>query len=127
MTERVVILIVALASLNLSVIWLARLIVGSVDMKTALSEKAAPAVAPIAGAEPIDAAASSSRLISFVASVVLIGVLWGSGNYLVYAAFFEMDKIPVFLNSISSFFLSGSTLFAPYGINKLTSAVKGQG
>lgn len=121
--ERTIILVIALAALNVGAIALIRPALKAIDIESALNEKTPQPVA--AGAPPLDPMASSSRLIGFVASAVMIAVLWGAGNYLVYAAFFEMEKIPVFLSSISTFFLSGSTLYLPYGANKLSAAVKG--
>lgn len=122
--ERTIILVIALAALNVGAIALIRPALKAVDMQSALNEKTpVPAGTPTGTPIP-DPVASSSRLIGFVASAIMIAVLWGAGNYLVYAAFFEMEKIPVFLSSISTFFLSGSTLYLPYGANKLSAAVK---
>lgn len=120
--ERTIILIIALAALNISIAALIRLAVRAIDLESALNEKTPVPVA--AGAPAVDAMASSSRLIGFVASVVMVGVLWGAGNYMIYAAFFEVEKIAGFLSSISTFFLAGSTLYLPYGANKLSAAVK---
>ena len=118
---RSIILGIALTSLNVSIIWLIRLVVGAVDLKTALHEKGSAAL--IDSGSTADPAASSSRIVAFVTAVVLVGFLWGTSNYVIYAAFFEMEKVPVFLNSISGLLLSGSTPFSLYAVNKVTGAV----
>jgi hypothetical protein len=130
MLERDILIGVAIAAFNAPVIVFVKKLVGAIDLKHITSEKpnapvAAPAPADGQDADPNAALpGSSSRVVAVIASIILACFLWGAGNYVIFAAFFEPDKIQGFLNALTGFFIPGMTLYAPYSVNKLTSVFK---
>jgi hypothetical protein len=93
----------------------------SADAAAAVSSSAA-----VAGNAPpedvVDALpASYSRVAGAFGAIVLAAALYGLANYLVWAAFYQPDKISNVLEETGTFFLAGSALFAPYAVNQLTS------
>lgn len=126
MYERDIFLGAALVAFNVPVLMFARRLLNAVDFKHMVAEKDAAPIAAAPGAEDTSPVlvGSSARVASIMVSVVLCAFLWGVGDYVIYAAFFESDKIATFLGSVFNYFLSGMALYSPYGVNKLTSAFK---
>jgi hypothetical protein len=95
-----------------------------------LSEKSAPvkdaaAATKLDGNEPKQTdlyALSYSRACGSLGMIVMAGMLFALGNYILWASFF--DKSIDILDKIGSFFLAGSSLFAPYAFNQLGSVFK---
>lgn len=73
-------------------------------------------------ANPIMFIPSSSRLIAFLGSLVLIGTFLSGSFYVVWGLFNcqPMDR----LDDFGKFILAGSALFAPYAVNKLSEIFK---
>lgn len=99
------------------------------NLKDALSEEASmPADTP--ADKLLDSAgrpymvSSSSRLISFMGSLVLVALLIGFGYYMIWA-YFSGGPVPDIRN-ITDFLLAGSGIFIPYAVNKLGSAIGGK-
>lgn len=61
--------------------------------------------------------ASSSRLIAFMGSVVILFLFFGFGTVGLYG-FATTGTIPATLKDVTSYLLAGLTLFAPYTVNK---------
>ena len=72
--------------------------------------------------KPITFIPSSSRLIAFIGSLVLIGTFLSGSFYVVWGLFNcqPMDR----LDDFGKFILAGSALFAPYAVNKLSEIFK---
>ena len=90
-----------------------------------LSEKTSIAeVPPVStGAAPAPSSQydlSYSRVCGSVGMLIMASMLFGLGDYILWAAFFQ--KSLELLDKIGSFFLAGSALFAPYAFNQLSSA-----
>jgi len=132
--DKILVAWMSLAVLNVGVFWILVATLRGVNVKDALREKdpkSQPVVALGAaqGQGAGDAAlanTSYSRLSGYIGSIVLACFLWAVGNYVLYASFFDpnADDIPKYLQSISSYFLSGAALFAPYAVNKLSTIFK---
>lgn len=67
--------------------------------------------------------ASSSRTIAFMGSIVILGLFLGFGSVVLYG-YASTGELPKDLTTIIQFLLAGLGLFAPYAVNKLSSAVK---
>lgn len=67
-------------------------------------------------------AASASRLIALVGTVVLTGIMLGVGYGMVWSLF-TRGEVPK-LDGIGPYLLGGSALFAPYAFNQLKDAFK---
>lgn len=99
------------------------------DLKDALSEEASmPAAAPpdklLSSSGRPYMVPSSSRLISFMGSLVLVALLMGLGYYLIWA-YFSGGPVPDIKN-ITDFLLAGSGIFIPYAVNKVGNAIGGK-
>lgn len=68
---------------------------------------------------------SSSRLIAFIGSLVLVGTVFSASFYIVWGLFNcqPMER----LGDFGQFLLAGSALFAPYAANKLSELFKVKG
>lgn len=124
MIEKDILMSVAALGFNAPVFFFTRRLHQAIDFKHITAEKDGSTVSPPDGGDTPVAPGSSSRVASVLVSIVLCCFLWGIGNYIIYAAFFEPEKIQTFLSSIYNFFVAGMTLYAPYSVNKLTSAFK---
>ena len=67
---------------------------------------------------------SSSRLISFMGSLVLVALLTGFGYYMIWA-YFSGQSIPDFKN-VTDYLMAGAGIFIPYAVNKVGSAIGGK-
>lgn len=61
--------------------------------------------------------ASSSRLIAFMGSLVILFIFFGFGTVALYG-FATTGTVPATLKDITDYLLAGLTLFAPYTVNK---------
>jgi hypothetical protein len=132
-----------IAILDLGVVALLRIALHGIDVRSVLREKdvqsqppgtqAVPSAAVPSATGTALAAASNdpaldntsySRLSGFIGSVVMACFLWAIGNIVIYQAFNESDKISSFMSSISTYFLTGASLFAPYAFNQLSKVFK---
>ena len=68
--------------------------------------------------------ASSSRLIAFIGMLAILFLFLGFGTFAVYG-FGKTGTVPAQIGDIVNFLLGGMSLFAPYAINKVTSALQG--
>ena len=97
----------------------------AVSSSAAVAGNAPPAPTlptPLTPEDVVDALpASYSRVAGAFGAIVLAAALYGLANYLVWAAFYQPDKISNVLEETGTFFLAGSALFAPYAVNQLTS------
>jgi hypothetical protein len=66
--------------------------------------------------------ASSSRLIAFVGAIAILFLFLGFGIFVLWG-FAMTGNMPASTGSITTFLAGGSTLFAPYVVNKLSSLV----
>lgn len=62
---------------------------------------------------------SASRVALLIGGLVMAVFLWALGNVVIYTAMTDASKIATLLDSVGTFFLSGSALFAPYAFNQL--------
>lgn len=62
---------------------------------------------------------SYSRLAGLIGAIVLAIFLWAFGNVVIYLSLTDPKSVTSVLSSISSYFLAGSALFAPYAFNQL--------
>ncbi len=68
--------------------------------------------------------ASSSRLIAFLGSIVILFLFLGFGLVALYD-FATMGALPPSTSSVKDYLLTGLTLFAPYAVNKFSSLFEG--
>lgn len=106
------------------------------SLADALSEEvdvAAEGTTPTAGAPPpLPAAtavvttlhASSSRLIAFLGSIVILFLFLGFGLVAIYD-FATTGTLPSSTSSVKDYLLTGLALFAPYAVNKFSSLFEG--
>ena len=99
------------------------------SLKDALSEEASmPEGTPAGNLLDKDGrphmVSSSSRLISFMGSLVLVALLIGFGYYMIWA-YFSGQSIPEFRN-VTDYLMAGAGIFIPYAVNKVGSAIGGK-
>lgn len=96
-------------------------------------EGAAPQAGAAAGVPPVPPAttmvvttlhASSSRLIAFLGSIVILFLFLGFGMVMIYD-FATTGALPSSASSVKDYLLTGLTLFAPYAVNKVSSLFEG--
>jgi hypothetical protein len=129
---------------NLAVLQLLRVTLGKADFEAAMREKApamqietttmlqaapAGAAAPTATEtkvveQPMATETSYSRVAGMIGAVVLACFVWAVGNVLLYKMFTAQAEVSGLLASLSSYFLAGASLFAPYAVNQLSTAFK---
>lgn len=68
--------------------------------------------------------ASSSRLIAFLGSIVILFLFLGFGIVALYD-FATTGTLPSSTSSVKDYLLTGLTLFAPYAVNKFSSLFEG--
>jgi len=83
----------------------------------------APPAAPAPAAGPVMLVASSSRFIALVGLVVMVGLYLSFGCLIVISVASGHD-FPAWGDKAGTYMLTGLTLFAPYGVNKLSSIGK---
>jgi hypothetical protein len=135
--DKIVIVWISILVLNIGVIFLLRLTLSNIDVRSVLREKnprsqptgtrptahdVAPAVATATGVatDPAIDNTSYSRLSGFIGSIVLACFLWAIGNILIYLAMTDMESATKFMSAMSTYFLAGASLFAPYAFNQLS-------
>lgn len=131
MTLQICFVAFALLAFNAPVLVFMRKVIDAVDFKHILSEKSilTSSMTPASDdstqlGSSVTLIGSSARVVALMASIVLCCFLWGVGNYIIYAAFYEADKIGAFLTSVTNYFMCGLPFYTPYSVNKLTSAFK---
>ena len=68
---------------------------------------------------------SSSRLIAFLGTIGLLAMFMGTGFYLLWAFFNgKGNEAKVAAETVGSYLLYGSSLFAPYAVNQMKAAFK---
>ena len=97
-------------------------------MSEALSEEVievtngSPSTVKTADGSP-QLAASSSRLLLAIGMIIMSSMYVGVGYFVLWAIFYAPERLKDF-DSLSKFFISGSALFAPYAVNKLSEVFK---
>ncbi|WP_338503692.1 hypothetical protein V6R86_08460 [Sphingomonas kaistensis] len=146
--------LIALVGLNIFVLWVLKRISLNTELKSIILEKD-PALlqaqaallaaksdflreAKVLGASSDEPAelppgspadvipASFSRMAGVLGSLVLVAALWALANYMIWAAFWQPNAMPSVLEQTGTFFLAGSSLFAPYAFNQLGSIFRAQ-
>lgn len=124
MSVNEIVMIGVLLVFNGAVIRLLQLLLAPVRMAELLEEKhPAASLVDTTGGEP-QAPTSSSRLAGLIGTIVLGCFLWALGNAILYYFFVQPSQIPVILEDMGTYFLAGSSLFAPYAFNQLGVAFK---
>jgi hypothetical protein len=135
--DRTVISWISIVVLNVGVIFLLRVTMSNIDVRSVLREKnprsqpsgtrptahdAAPAAGDAVGvtSDPSMDNTSYSRLSGFIGSIILACFLWAIGNILIYLAVNDMESATKFMSAMSTYFLAGASLFAPYAVNQLS-------
>lgn len=93
------------------------------SMKDALSEEST--VQPDDKNQPPRMVASSSRLIAFLGTWAIVGLLIGLSYFMLWALFLDQDLSR--LDKVSAFLSAAWTLFVPYIANKAGSAISSIG
>lgn len=97
------------------------------------AEGTAPTAGAAVGAPPVQSAstkvvttlhASSSRLIAFLGSIVILFLFLGFGLVAIYH-FATSGTLPSSTSSVKDYLLTGLALFAPYAVNKFSSLFEG--
>ena len=113
---------------NLLLFSIARHILQASDMTAMLREKSV--AAPAAPADPNVPApdnTSYSRVSGACGSAVMVCFFWALSDIVIVKVFARspnMTDIKTFVEGLSSYFLYGSALFAPYAFNQLSQAFK---
>lgn len=68
-------------------------------------------------------AASSSRLLLAIGMIIMSSMYVGVGYFVLWAIFYAPERLSDF-DGLGKFFISGSALFAPYAVNKLSEVFK---
>lgn len=84
----------------------------------------APPVQPATSPLVTTSLASSSRLIAFLGSIVILFLFLGFGLVALYD-FATMGTLPPSTSSVKDYLLTGLALFAPYAVNKFSSLFEG--
>lgn len=93
------------------------------SIKDALSEEST--IQPDDKSQPPHMVASSSRLIAFLGTWAIVGLLIGLSYFMLWALFLNQDLSR--LDKVSSFLSASWTLFVPYIANKAGSAISSIG
>jgi hypothetical protein len=123
---------------NIGTIYLLRVTLNNINVRSVLREKnprsqppgtrATPeASAPGSVSDPAVDNTSYSRLSGFIGSIVLVCFLWGVGNVVIYEALNDVDSVTKFLSALGTYFLAGASLFAPYAVNQLSAIFRPSG
>ena len=99
----------------------------SQDLSGLLSEKGPVVQSSDQGSGTPIGDRSYSRLTGLIGGVVLAIFLWAFGNVIVYLSLTDPASVTGILSSISSYFLAGSALFAPYAFNQLRTSFNPNG
>jgi hypothetical protein len=142
MEKETVVVCLSLAILDLGVIVLLRVALSGINIRSVLREKDADSQPPGTKAiaeNPVQAVAgddsqsqgdpaldntSYSRVAGFIGAVVMACFLWALGNILLFDAINSPTTITTLLSSMSTYFLTGSALFAPYAFNQVSKVFK---
>lgn len=140
--------VVAVAALNLFVLWVMRRVSLTIELREVIAEKDPAMIKarqelltkhlaylkeratlakdnaittdPDPPKTPDPIPESSSRLAGVLGALVLVAALWAFANFLVWASFWDRDVIKPVMEHVGTFFISGSALFLPYAFNRLS-------
>lgn len=119
MDKDLVVLVVALLVLNGATMKLLTVVLGKVDLGSALREKANDATAPPGAGDT-----SYSRLSGLIGAVILATFFWAAANVVIYKMLYRPDDVTALLNGIGTYVLGGASLFVPYAANQLREAFR---
>jgi hypothetical protein len=106
------------AILNAAIGYVFLKLLSAVSIKDVVSEKSQD-VAPGSQGE-----SSSSRVIGFMGGMIMACFVWAVANIIVYLGLKNPTAVSGFVGSIGGFLLSGSALFLPYAVNRLSDVGK---
>lgn len=93
--------------------------------KRAISENAIPEAVKVKADEEGGADATSySRVAGMLGAVVMATFFWAVGNVVLFKMMTAPAEVEAMLTGVSTFFLAGATLYAPYAVNQLKEAFK---
>lgn len=67
---------------------------------------------------------SSSRVIGFIGGMTMTCFVWAVANIVVFLGIYNASAVTNFLSAIGGFLMSGTALFLPYAVNKITDVAK---
>lgn len=112
---------------NGSTIWAIRHAVPKLDIEDAVKIPVeAPLLGKGVGADQTDRDVSFSRVSGMIGATVLATFFWAVGNVVIYKLVAAPSQVKDVLDHLGAFVLSGSSLFAPYGVKLVTEAFKGK-
>lgn len=120
---------------NLAIVFLLRLSFKTIDLKEVLREKSAPtggggnggdSGAPVPVGQAGSDNTSYSRLAGMVGAIVLAAFFWALGDVILFKLFAPdgTTQITAMMAGLSTYFLSGTALFAPYAFNQVSAIFK---
>ena len=108
--------VIFLLLLNVSILIVFFKTMGEISIKDIVAEKSSDPNAP--------PETSSSRVIGFVGGMTMTCFVWAVANIVVFLGIYNAGAVTNFLSAIGGFLVSGTALFLPYAVNKITDVAK---
>ena len=100
---------------------------GRLNLTSMLAEKVVSAEIAkqiAASAEERFVFTSKNRAVGALGAFVMVSFTWALGNIILYKSFYAADQVESIIDSVGTFYLASSALFAPYAFNQLSKAFR---